>query len=53
MEKRVNKQKSIVLYGFKITHNHIEPTIERCQGIYNFSEPRTRKELQRFLGAMN
>lgn len=53
MEKRVECQTRIKFLGYLIEENSIYPTTERCQGIKTYTEPRTRKQLQRFLGMCN
>lgn len=53
MQNDTNKQirqEEVVFLGFRISHNVIKPVVSRSQGICSSSEPKTRRELQRFLG---
>jgi hypothetical protein len=57
LEENVDKRRECVekveFLGFEISLNNIKPTCKRSQGITDFSTPRSRKELQRFLGMLN
>ena len=52
-EKRVYEQEEVEFLGYKISLNKIKPTIERAQGIMDYRRPKTKKEVQRFLGKIN
>jgi hypothetical protein len=51
--KRVFCVENVRFLGYDISFNHIKPTSERKQGIFSYKSPRTKKELQRFIGILN
>lgn len=51
--KRVYKQTNVKFLGYCIGENTIKPETERAQAIISYKTPSTKKELQRFLGAIN
>jgi hypothetical protein len=53
VDKTVKKVENIEFLGYQISYNKISPTISRSQGITDFKEPSSKRELQRFLGMVN
>lgn len=53
LEKRVECVKNIDFLGFNISLNVVKPNTDRANGIINYQEPKTKKQLQRFLGLIN
>lgn len=51
--KRNERKECVNFLGVMISMNKIPPTYERSQGIVNFNEPKSKKDLQRFLGMIN
>jgi hypothetical protein len=51
--KRVYKQTNVKFLGYYIGEDTIKPEMERSQAIISYKNPKTKKELQRFLGAIN
>jgi hypothetical protein len=43
----------LVYPSYNISLNIVKPSCDRAQGIINFKEPSTKKELQRFIGLLN
>ena len=52
-EKTVINSSEVLFLGFKISAKGVEIDIKKSQRLINIPEPRTGKDLQRFLGAMN
>lgn len=52
-EKSIICTESVEFLGFKISLNTLEPLSKRSKGIENFSIPRTKRKLRRFLGLLN
>lgn len=53
IEKRVYCQNRLTFLGYEISKNRIRPTNTRKEGIINYRSPKTKRELQRFLGLIN
>ncbi|MGL5709134.1 MAG: reverse transcriptase domain-containing protein, partial [Aeromonas sp.] len=51
--KRIEKVKKVKFLGYEIEENTIKPCVDRAQGIINFTKPKNRRGLQRFLGCIN
>lgn len=51
--KRKYKQEEVEFLGYIVGRDRLKPKTERAQGIMGIARPKTRKELQRFLGALN
>jgi hypothetical protein len=51
--KRIYKKNTVKFLGYCIGEDIIKPETERSQAITSYSTPKNRKELQRFLGAIN
>lgn len=43
----------IEFLGYEISYNKIKPLVKRAQGIVDYNVPKTKKQLQRFIGMMN
>ena len=52
-EKRCFKQREVTFVGYVIGEGRVKPVTSRAEGIINYKAPRTRKEVQRFLGLIN
>jgi hypothetical protein len=52
-EKRKECVEVIEFLGYEISYNTIKPLLKRAQGIVDFSSPKSKKQLQRFLGMLN
>jgi hypothetical protein len=52
-EKRIEKSSSVKFLGYEIGFNTMKPLTNRCQGILDYKEPRSKKEVQRFIGLLN
>lgn len=52
-EKRIECCDSVKFLGYNISYNKIPACLERAQGILEYPSPKTKKELQRFLGILN
>ncbi|KAF9761956.1 Retrovirus-related Pol polyprotein from transposon opus [Nosema granulosis] len=52
-EKRAECQERIKFLGYEIGHDEVKPSLNRAQGIIDYQIPKTKKELQRFLGMIN
>ena len=52
-DKRVERVEEITFLGFRLSYNTTKPLTSRTQGIKEYREPKTRKELQRFIGLIN
>ncbi|KAG0442406.1 Retrovirus-related Pol polyprotein from transposon 17.6 [Dictyocoela muelleri] len=52
-DKREERVEKIKFLGYQISLNHITPSFERAQGIVDYKAPKTKRELQRFLGMIN
>ncbi|KAG0435276.1 Retrovirus-related Pol polyprotein from transposon 17.6 [Dictyocoela muelleri] len=52
-EKRLEKKEAVIFLGYEISLNKIKPALDRAQGIIDYKIPKTKKELQRFLGMIN
>lgn len=46
-------RRTVIFLGYKISENSVETDPEKCEKIRNFPRPRTKKELQQFLGLAN
>lgn len=46
-------RRTVIFLGYKISENGVETDPEKCEKIRNFPQPRTKKELQQFLGLAN
>lgn len=53
VEKRKMCVENVEFLGYEISLNKIKPTLKRAQGILQFSSPKTKKQLQKFLGVIN
>jgi hypothetical protein len=51
--KRVERQKKIEFLGYEIEKDKIKPLVSRSQGIVDFPIPKTKKQVQKFLGIIN
>ncbi|KAG0439770.1 Retrovirus-related Pol polyprotein from transposon 17.6 [Dictyocoela muelleri] len=52
-DKRIERKQEISFLGYEISLNQVRPTQTRIQGILDYKIPKTRKELQRFIGMIN
>ncbi|KAI5153404.1 hypothetical protein NEPAR06_0412 [Nematocida parisii] len=52
IKKSVWATKEIELIWYKISHNKIKPTDSKLEYIQEYTEPRNKKELRRFIGAL-
>lgn len=52
-EKIIECKEKIVFLGYEIEFNKIRPTLERSQGIQDYTRPINKKGIQRFLGITN
>lgn len=53
IDKRIYKQSNVCFLGYNISFNKITPKEDRAQGIVDFKVPKSKKEVQRFLGLVN
>ena len=53
LEKRNYCKEDVNFLGYRIRYNKIQPLISRSQAIIDYTPPKNKKELQRFLGFIN
>jgi hypothetical protein len=53
VDKRIFRETKVKFLGYEIECNIVKPACDRAQGIMNFPSPKTKKQLQRFLGLVN
>lgn len=51
--KRIECVEEVKFLGYLISYNTVRPCLDRANGIVNYEEPKTKKQLQRFLGLVN
>jgi hypothetical protein len=53
LQKRIERVTEVKFSGYFIGNNKIKPSLDRTAAITKFPLPKTKKELQRFLGLLN
>ena len=51
--KRIECASKVNFLGYEIGYNIVRPLLNRSQGITDYSEPRSKREIQRFIGLLN